>query len=91
MPIRFIRAGAICGAIFGTLFGLAVVLFADCSGPDCTKERVLGVLMHAGIGLGAGAVLGLVLGLAWKGLSRRYFKSTRRRANVDPGASKRTM
>ena len=58
---RWIRIGAWVGGIPATLFAIAVVSFADCSGPDCARERVLGVLGHAAGGAAAGALLGLVV------------------------------
>ena len=53
-------AGLAIGLVLGGLFGLAVVSFADCAGPDCTYQRVVGVLAHAaGVGV-AGALAGLL-------------------------------
>ena len=51
--------GLTIGIALGGLFGLAVVSFADCTGPDCTRQRVFGVVVHAaGAGvLGAAASL----------------------------------
>jgi hypothetical protein len=54
--------GVWIGGASATLFALAVVSFADCSGPDCARERVLGVLAHAVGGASGGALLGL---MAW--------------------------
>lgn len=65
-----VRIGAVVGASAGALFGLAVVLFADCAGPDCTRERIFGILAHAGIGTPIGAALGLA-GASAAGLLRR--------------------
>jgi hypothetical protein len=59
---RWLKIGLIVGAGAGTLFGLAVVCFADCEGPHCTKERIVGVLAHAGLGGAGGLALGLVGG-----------------------------
>ncbi len=56
---RWMRIGAWAGRIPATLFALAVVSFADCSGPDCASERVLGVLGHAAGGAAVGALVGL--------------------------------
>ena len=67
---RWVRAGALVGAAAGALFGLAVVGFADCEGPHCTRERVLGVLAHIGLGLPPGALLGLGAALLRRGLGR---------------------
>jgi hypothetical protein len=54
-------AGLAIGLALGGLFGLAVVSFADCAGPDCTYQRVVGVLAHAaGVGV-AGAIAGLLV------------------------------
>jgi hypothetical protein len=50
----------ICGAL-GASFGLAVVSFADCAGPTCAYERIVGVLVHTAGGAGAGVALGLLL------------------------------
>jgi len=54
-------AGLTIGVALGGLFGLAVVSFADCAGPDCTHQRLVGVLAHAaGVGV-AGATAGLLV------------------------------
>jgi hypothetical protein len=54
-------AGLTIGVALGGLFGLAVVSFADCAGPDCTYQRVVGVFAHAvGVGV-AGATAGLLV------------------------------
>jgi hypothetical protein len=56
---RLILAGLTIGVVLGGLFGLAVVSFADCSGPGCTYQRVVGVVAHAaGVGV-IGAAGGL--------------------------------
>jgi hypothetical protein len=60
---RWMRIGAITGGIAATLFALAVVSFADCSGPHCNRERVTGVLLHLLAGVGAGGAVGLLLAL----------------------------
>jgi len=57
---RWTRIGAVCGGIAGTLFALAVVSFADCSGPHCNRERVTGVLLHLLAGIGVGGAVGLL-------------------------------
>jgi hypothetical protein len=49
------------GGALGTLFGLAVVSFADCAGPNCGYDRIIGVLGHAAGGAGGGVALGLLL------------------------------
>lgn len=57
---RLTLAGMTIGIVLGGLFGLAVVSFADCAGPDCMYQRVVGVLGHAaGAGV-AGATAGLL-------------------------------
>ena len=38
---RLIVAGLTIGVALGGLFGLAVVSFADCAGPDCTYQRMV--------------------------------------------------
>lgn len=54
-------AGLTIGAVLGGLFGLAVVSFADCAGPHCTYQRVVGVITHAaGVGV-LGATAGLLV------------------------------
>lgn len=40
---RHVWAGALAGGVAGTLFGLWVISVADCGGPGCTGERVVGV------------------------------------------------
>jgi hypothetical protein len=60
---RWTRIGAICGGIAGTLFALAVVSFADCSGPHCNRERISGVLLHLLAGAVTGGAAGLLLAL----------------------------
>ena len=59
--MRILRLVVLAFTLLGAAFGLAVVLFADCAGPTCARERVLGVAMHAAIGAGVGLVLGGVL------------------------------
>lgn len=53
--------GAGVGGTLGALFGLAVVSFADCAGPNCAYEQLIGVLGHAVGGAGAGSVIALLL------------------------------
>jgi hypothetical protein len=48
---RLIVAGLTIGVVLGGLFGLAVVSFADCAGPDCLYQRMVGVSAHA-VGVG---------------------------------------
>lgn len=55
---RYLLLPAALGALLASLFALAVVSFADCAGPGCAQERVLGVAGHAL----AGALSGLLLG-----------------------------
>jgi hypothetical protein len=57
---RFLLRGAVVGATLGTLFAAAVVSFADCAGPNCNAERVIGLLGHAAAGAVAGGLLGLL-------------------------------
>lgn len=57
---RHVVLGAGIGAAAGVALGLWVISIADCGGPDCTAERVLGV---AGNALG-GAAIGALLGAA---------------------------
>jgi hypothetical protein len=53
--------GLTIGIALGGLFGLAVVSFADCAGPDCMHQRMLGVVAHAaGAGV-AGATASLLV------------------------------
>ena len=61
---RILLVGAIGGALLGTLFALAVVSFADCAGPNCGSERVIGVLGHAAAGAAMGLLLGGIANLA---------------------------
>lgn len=58
--------GAGSGAAVGALFALAVISLADCAGPNCAYERVIGVGGHAA----GGAILGALLGLAVAGAAR---------------------
>jgi hypothetical protein len=59
---RSLELGALIGAALGFLFALAVVSFADCAGPHCAGERVVGLAGHAA----GGAVIGAACGaLAW--------------------------
>jgi hypothetical protein len=53
--------GAGVGGALGASFGLAVVSFADCAGPNCAYERIIGVLGHTAGGAGAGGALGFLL------------------------------
>ena len=69
---RFATIGALLGGLLGTAFALAVVSFADCAGPACGRERVLGVLLHAALGSGAGTLLGALA--AWV---RRWWSRAR--------------
>jgi hypothetical protein len=55
-------AGLTIGSALGGLFGLAVVSFADCAGPDCTYQRIVGVVAHTAGGGVAGATSGLLVG-----------------------------
>jgi hypothetical protein len=64
------RIGAVIGGVAGGLFAVAVVSFADCSGPHCNRERVLGVLLHLGLGMGIGAAVALLAALGRSGLRR---------------------
>lgn len=67
--MRVLRRATLVGTLLGSAFGLAVVLFADCAGSSCARERVLGVLLHAAIGAGLGLALGGVIAVvrrAWR-------------------------
>lgn len=55
---RHLLGGAGVGAAVGTAFALAVVSLADCAGPTCTGERVVGVVGHALAGAAVGALGG---------------------------------
>ena len=61
--MRILRLTVLACTLLGAAFGLAVVLFADCAGPTCARERVLGVAMHAAIGAAFGVVLGGAIAL----------------------------
>jgi hypothetical protein len=70
-------AGLTIGLALGGLFGLAVVSFADCSGPGCTYQRVIGVIAHAA-GVGAlGAIAGLLVQAVVRLLHRFRHRSRR--------------
>jgi ABC-type Fe3+-siderophore transport system permease subunit len=69
--MRILRLTVLACTLLGAAFGLAVVLFADCAGPTCARERVLGVAMHAAIGLGLGLVLGGVFMLVQRMIRSR--------------------
>lgn len=58
---RHFLVGAASGAVVGGAFALAVVALADCGGPGCTGERVVGVAAHALAGAAVGALLGGVV------------------------------
>jgi hypothetical protein len=78
---RPILAGLTVGSVLGGLFGLAVVSFADCSGPDCTYQRVVGVVAHAaGAGVAGGAA-GLLVHAVVRLLRRRGGNETRQPRN----------
>lgn len=62
MMRRWVKIGLIVGASAGALFALAVIAFADCEGPHCTKERIVGLVAHAGLGGLGGSLLGLAAG-----------------------------
>ena len=53
--------GAVAGAALGTLFAIAVVSFADCAGPSCSSERVVGIIGHALGGGLVGALAGVLI------------------------------
>ena len=57
----FIAIGAVAGALFGALFALGVIALADCAGPTCLRERVLGVAGHAVSGAAVGGLLGALI------------------------------
>lgn len=55
---RHLLVGSGVGAAVGTAFALAVFSLADCGGPDCSGERVIGVTGHALAGAALGALVG---------------------------------
>lgn len=55
---RHLRVGAGIGGAVGAAFGLWVITIADCGGPNCTTERVLGVASNAVGGAAIGALIG---------------------------------
>ena len=55
---RHLVLGSWIGALAGAAFALAVVSLADCGGPGCTREAVIGVAGHALAGAAMGAVAG---------------------------------
>ena len=63
--------GLTTGTALGGLFGLAVVSFADCAGPDCTYQRIVGVVGHAAGGGVAGGTASL-LGHTFVRFVRQY-------------------
>ena len=72
---RLTLEGMTIGIVLGGLFGLAVISFADCAGPDCMYQRVVGVLGHAA---GAG-VAGATASLLAHGLVRSLRQHRERR------------
>ncbi len=77
MTWKSVRVGAAVGAAAGALFGLAVVLFGDCEGPDCVRQRIVGVLAHVALGVPVGAALGLAGGAARGRLGRLARRESR--------------
>ena len=67
---RALLLGAAIGAAAGALFALAVVSLADCAGPRCGYERVVGVLGHAAAGGAAGLLVGALLRLGADAFAR---------------------
>ena len=63
---RHLGVGAGIGAVAGAVFGLWVISIADCGGPNCTTERVVGVAGNALGGAAIGALVGGVLYLIRK-------------------------
>lgn len=59
---RHLWTGAGVGAAAGAAFGLWVISIADCGGPNCTTERVVGV---AGNALGGAAIGALIGGMVY--------------------------
>ena len=57
----YLTAGAVAGALVGALFALGVIALADCAGPTCLRERVLGVAGHAVSGAAVGGLLGALI------------------------------
>ncbi len=55
---RHLLIGSGIGAAAGAAFGLAVISLADCGGPNCSQERVVGVAGHALAGAVVGALFG---------------------------------
>jgi hypothetical protein len=72
-PSRCWLVGAFAGALAGLLFALAVISFADCAGPNCTEERVVGVIGHV---LG-GALIGEAVWVVAYGLWRLVRRAAR--------------
>jgi hypothetical protein len=60
-PVSYTKILGSIGFALGALFGLAVVLFADCAHPGCSYERVIGVAGHAAGGGAIGALAGLAI------------------------------
>lgn len=58
---RHVVLGAGIGALAGAALGLWVISIADCGGPGCTAERVLGVAGNALGGAAIGALIGAVV------------------------------
>lgn len=67
---RHLKIGAVIGAVLGFAFGTAVVALADCSGPHCFGERVMGVVGHGLAGAVAGALAGGAVHLVRRVTSR---------------------
>jgi hypothetical protein len=65
------------------LFGLAVVSFADCTGPDCTYRRIVGVVGHAAGGGVAGGTASL--------LGHTFVRFVRQYRDRRPGALSREI
>ena len=62
--------GLTIGVAFGGVFGLAVVSFADCPRPDCSYQRIFGVVAHAA-GAGVAGVAASLLVHAFVRLVRQ--------------------
>lgn len=56
-----VSVGAAAGAVAGALFGLAVISIADCGGPGCNQERILGLIGTTAAGAAVGALGGVLV------------------------------
>ena len=65
-PGSFASIGAAIGAGLGLLFVSAVIALADCAGPACNRERLIGLAGHAVGGALAGALVGVIFYGLWR-------------------------